>query len=128
MSPRFRTIGLMLLACALAIRIVVAPGFMPVANADGFTISMCTGQGAVDVRVADDTMRHLADKSDPAQSNAQGCAFASLAMATAPTLPAVLGAPALLTPVAAAITPLACAPHIGVAAPPPPQLGPPALA
>lgn len=126
-SPRFRTIGLALLACVLAVRLIVAPGFMPVAGADSFVISMCTGKGAVDVQVASNDLRHLSGKTDPAKSSSQGCAFASLAVATAPSLPAVLGAAPLLTPVAAAITPLTCASHIGVPAPPPPQNGPPSL-
>jgi hypothetical protein len=126
--PRFRTLGLWLVACALAVRLIVAPGFMPVASADGITVSMCTGQGAVDVRLTGDATRHLAGKSDPAMQGSQGCAFASLAVATAPDLPAVLAAPALLSPVAAAIIPLAATPHIGVPAPPPPPIGPPSLA
>lgn len=126
-SPRFRNLGLWLVACALALRLIVAPGFMPVASADGITISMCTGQGAVDVRVTGDVARHLVGKSDPVMQGTQGCAFASLAVATAPDLSAVLAAPVLLSPVAAAIIPLASTPHIGVPAPPPPSIGPPSL-
>ncbi len=126
-SPRFRTVGLWLVACALALRLIVAPGFMPMAGADGITISMCTGQGAVDVRLTGDAARHLSGKSDPAIPGAKSCAFAALAVATTPDLPAALAAPALLSPVAAAIIPLTAAPHIGVPAPPPPSIGPPAL-
>lgn len=127
LSPRFRTIGLTLLACALAVRLFVAPGFMPVANADGIVISMCTGKGVVDVKVTGDAARHLVDKPVPASPSPQSCAFSSLAMATAPEWPAVLATPALMTPIAAAITPLTCSPHVGVPAPPPPPIGPPSL-
>lgn len=126
-SPRFRMIGLWLAACALALRLIIAPGFMPVASADGLTISMCTSMGVVDVRVTGDAAARLAGKSDPVMPGAQGCAFASLAVATTPDLPAVLAAPALLAPVAAIIIPLTVAPHIGVPAPPPPPIGPPSL-
>lgn len=118
-SPRFRILGLWLVMCALALRLVVAPGFMPVVGADGFTIAMCSGQGAVSVPIP--------GKSDPAMPGGGGCAFASLAVATAPDVPAVLAAPVILAPVAQMLIPLVRNPHIGVLAPPPPAIGPPAL-
>ncbi|UVO55556.1 hypothetical protein [Sphingomonas sp. SUN039] len=118
-APRFRTLGLWLVACALAVRLVVAPGFMPVADANGFTIAMCSGQGAASI--------HIPGKSTPAMPGSGGCAFASLAVATAPDVPAVLAAPVILAPVAQVPSPLVRAPHIGVPAPPPPAIGPPSL-
>jgi hypothetical protein len=118
-SPRFRTLGLWLVACALALRLVVAPGFMPIVGADGFTIAMCSGQNAVSVPVP--------GKSDPAMPGGGGCAFASLAMATAPDVPAMLAPPLVIAPVSQPLVPLVRSPHIGVPAPPPPAIGPPAL-
>lgn len=110
-------IGLWLVACALALRLVVAPGYMPVLGPDGVTISMCTGQGAVSV--------HIPGKSVPTMPG--GCAFASFAVATAPEVPAIVAPPALLAPVAQVLIPLLRALHIGVPAPPPPAIGPPSL-
>lgn len=118
-SHRFRTIGLWLVACALALRLFVAPGFMPVSGPDGITISMCTGQGAVNV--------HIPGKSDPAMPTMGGCAFASLAVAVTPEIPAMVMALVILPPVAQLLIPLVRAPHIGVPAPPPPAIGPPSL-
>lgn len=118
-APQFRTLGLWLVACALALRLVIAPGFMLVAGPDGVTISMCTGKGAVSVFVP--------GEHKPAMPET-GCAFASLAVATTPDLPAVVAPPALLLlPVAAPLTQLVRRPHIGVPAPPPPAIGPPLL-
>lgn len=117
--PRFNTLGLWLVACALALRLVIAPGFMPVVGADGFTIAMCSGQGATSINIP--------GKSDPAMPGGAGCAFASLAAATAADVPAVLSAPSVLAPVAQIVIPLVRVPHIGVPAPPPPAIGPPSL-
>lgn len=118
-SPRFRTLGLWLTAFALALRLIVAPGFMPVANGDGFTIALCSGQGATSI--------HIPGKSDPAMPGGNSCAYAALAVATAPDVPAVLVAPMVLAPVAQILIPLVRSPHIGVPAPPPPAIGPPRL-
>lgn len=118
-SPRFRMLGLWLTACALALRLIVAPGFMPVASSDGFTIALCSGQGAASV--------HIPGKSDPAMPGGGSCAYAALAVATAPDVPAVLLPPVVLAPVAKILIPLVRSPHIGVPAPPPPAIGPPSL-
>ncbi len=118
-SPRFSTLGLWLVACALALRLIIAPGFMPVASADGFTISICSGQAATSV--------HIPGKSDPAMPGGGSCAYSALAVATAPDVPAVLALPVMLVPVAPVLIPLVRAPHIGVPAPPPPAIGPPSL-
>jgi hypothetical protein len=118
-SPRFRTIGLWMTACALALRLIVAPGFMPVASADGFTIALCSGQSAMSV--------HIPGKSDPAMPGGGSCAYAALAVATAPDVPAMLLPSMILAPVAPMLIPLIRSPHIGVPAPPPPAIGPPSL-
>jgi hypothetical protein len=117
--PRFRTIGLWLTACALALRLIVAPGFMPVASANGFTIALCSGQGSMTVQIP--------GKSDPAMPGGGSCSYAALAVAAAPDVPAILLPPAILAPVAQTLIPLVRSPHIGVPAPPPPAIGPPSL-
>ncbi len=117
-TDAFRTCGLWLIACALAVRLVIAPGFMPVASADGFTIAMCSGQSMTGVKFG---------KTDPAMPGDRGCAFASLAVATSPDVPtAVLP---MVRPVAVApvVAPVIRSPYVGVPAPPPPAIGPPAL-
>jgi hypothetical protein len=73
-----RTCGFWLVACALALRRGIAPGFMPVASADGFMIAMYSGQSVTGVNFG---------KTDPAMLGDHGCAFASLVVATAPDLP-----------------------------------------
>lgn len=117
-SSPFRTLGLWLTACALALRLIVAPGFMPVRSADGFTIAMCSGQAATGVGIPG---------KSPAMPGGGSCAYAALAVATAPDVPAVLVPPMVLAPVAHILTPRVRSPHIGVPAPPPPAIGPPSL-
>jgi hypothetical protein len=108
-------LGMWLVLLALALRIVVAPGFMPVVSGNGLTISMCTGQGAVTV--------HVPGAPDaPMQTE---CAYAALASMATHELPAVLAAPKLPVQVAAKIIAYQRAPHIGIPAPPPPAIGPP---
>lgn len=46
-STHARRVFALLLLCVLAIRVAIPSGFMPVADAHGITISVCTGQGAV---------------------------------------------------------------------------------
>lgn len=113
-----RTCGLWLVACALAVRLVIAPGFMPVASADGFTIAMCSGQSVTGVNLG---------KTDPAMPGDRGCAFASLAVATAPDVPVAILPMVMPVTAAPVVAPIVRSPHVGVPAPPPPAIGPPAL-
>jgi hypothetical protein len=66
-------------------------------------------------------------KSDPAMPGGGSCAYAALAVATAPDVPEILLPPATLAPVAQIQIPPVRSPHIGVPAPPPPAIGPPSL-
>lgn len=112
--------ALALIALAIAVRMVVAPGYMPVQTAQGVTISLCTAQGPVNVE--------LPGKA-PAQKAHDPCPFG--AAAVPPMLP---DAPRLDAPIPAlaGITaqprPAFDRPHLGAPAPPPPSRAPPVFA
>ena len=128
-----RTIALALLACALALRLLIPAGWMPVADAQGFHLTLCSGSARW--RCPPDTTpcrrwrawhhhhQHHHDQGMPDHP----CAFAGLGLALAePVLPML----ALALPVVQALpAPIALADAIGrgLAAPPPPPTGPPAL-
>lgn len=128
--PRIgRRFGWLLLVAALLVARSVSPeGWMPVASeSGGIEITVCNGQGPGDTMVlaADGTLKHKA----PAKSQAgdHACAFAGIGVASAPPIAALpLPAPAFagLAPIWTANL----APGRGLAAPPPPATGPPALA
>ncbi|MEO8723939.1 MAG: hypothetical protein ABI395_10540 [Sphingobium sp.] len=115
-----RHFALALVVLALFARLVVPTGFMPQATSHGMVITMCTGQGAVNITLPGEPLHHKASADMP-------CAFAAgLGTIAAPVL-AALPAPlfiAFALPVGRAIA------HLTVhrlAAPPPPSQGPPAL-
>lgn len=115
----FRTeAALALVALALALRLLIAPGFMPVAGPQGFTVSLCTAQGPVDVQIPGKA---------PAQTAHDPCPYAALGFP--PLIPAVAALAGLPVPLARAIVaaPGLQRPHIGAPAPPPPSTGPPLL-
>jgi hypothetical protein len=113
-------IALALIALAIAVRMIVAPGYMPVQTAQGVTISLCTANGPVDVE--------LPGKA-PAQKAHDPCPFG--AAAVPPLLP---DAPRLDAPLHALVgsmvqpRPALYRPHLGAPAPPPPARAPPAFA
>lgn len=123
----------MLLLCVLLARGMSPEGWMPgTTMAGGFAIIACDGMQpdettpmASDMSMGHGASHHTPDKK---QSGGHPCAFAGLGLADAPPPPVAIGAP--LTSYAA--TPLlmvaATAPGRGLAAPPPPATGPPALA
>jgi hypothetical protein len=127
-SERARALFGALALLVLAMRVVMPGGFMPTMTAHGVVVTLCTGQGAVNVVVARDAMPgHPAEKDKPAAD--QHCPYAGggaaplFGQALADlTLPAwQLGA-----------GPIAFALRTGwiarLAAPPPPSSGPPATA
>jgi hypothetical protein len=124
--------ALAVLACALALRLLVPQGWMPVTNAQGFRIVPCSGTGPMDMAtMAMPGMSAHHGQADhdphPAQPD-HPCAFAGLSLALAdPPLPTLLLAPAA-TGETFAPKPLAIAIGRGLAAPPPPSTGPPVLA
>jgi len=116
-------LALALIALALALRVLVAPGFMPVMGAaGGISVTLCTGDGPVQIR--------LPGKAPaPAQQAHDPCPYGALAVPPlAPDAPVAVAAvmpPSAPAPLA---RPSADRPHLGAPAPPPPSTGPPLLA
>ena len=135
LARRHRMLALAVLACAMALRLLVPEGWMPVADAQGFRITLCTGIGPMDMTTAMPgmAMKHGAMKPGKADQGQQpmqehACTFAHLGLAFAgPLLPA-LTLPPPARAEAFSARPLAIAIGRGLAAPPPPATGPPALA
>ncbi|MGK2911129.1 MAG: hypothetical protein ACSLE1_15205 [Sphingobium sp.] len=116
---------LALMLCALFARAWIPTGWMPDSTSSGYTISLCTGMGAVTARVDDLGAVH---KNKPVKSGTddQPCAFAG--MFTIAALPDVSGSLAFVLPAMAvrAFLPVYdVAIGRGLAAPPPPPTGPP---
>jgi hypothetical protein len=122
-------LALAVLTCALALRLLVPQGWMPVSDSHGFRITLCSGSGPVDMDMAMPGMAMHHGKADHGQQPMpdHACAFAGLGLALAePVLPTLL-APSAITTEAMAPKPLAIAIGRGLAAPPPPSTGPPAF-
>lgn len=118
-----RAVALWAVALVFAVKILVAPGLMPVVDKGGLRITLCTGAGPVEALLDVDGGSGQHDQ----KSAADACPFAVLggdtvaadgviAFAAAP-LPFVT--PAALPPLPARAPP---------AAPPPPATGPPSFA
>ncbi len=112
---------LVLAMLAVCLRILAPAGYMTTPD-QPFALVICTGEGALKV------------KSDPSHQDhnaPQGhapCAFAGLGVATAPPEPsAVLAHVPFVRATAPAARPASMRPGQGLAAPPPPATGPPAL-
>lgn len=125
-----------LLAFALIVKLLVPTGWMPAFGSQGISLELCGGYGPPPPALAR-AMEHAAHrmaaghdqhKQHDKQGHDQPCAFAGLSFAAvdaqAPMLPIVLpprlAAPSLTAPIVAI--------GRGLAAPPPPSTGPPALA
>jgi hypothetical protein len=128
-----RALALALLACALALRFLVPAGWMPVSDARGFHLTLCSGVGPMDMpAMAMQQPMAGMDHHGPSPSRDQAtqdhlCPFAGLGLAlTEPVLPAIVALPPT-DAVFAPSRPLAIAIGHGLAAPPPPPTGPPAL-
>jgi len=131
-----RAAALALLVCALALRLLVPAGWMPVRDARGLHLTLCSGSGpmempagampGMDHAMAGDAAHHGPHDRDQGMQD-HACPFASLSLAiTAPPLPE---APLPVRPVLTSPGEAAFAVAIGrgLAAPPPPPTGPPAL-
>lgn len=128
-SLRHRFGWLMLLVAALLVRGLAPEGWMPVANAaGGIEIALCNGTGPGDVMV----LTHDGQLHHKAPTNGQGgdhpCAFAGVGIADAPPLLPAVVAPVRADAAASGLAAAAITPGRGLAAPPPPATGPPALA
>ncbi len=132
---RPRTIALALLACALALRLLVPAGWMPVADAQGLHLVLCSGSGPLEMP-SPHVLPAMAGMHQAGHTghdhHHQGmpdhpCAFAGLGLALAePVLP-MLAPVAIAAQTLVTLIPAAVAVGRGLAAPPPPPTGPPAL-
>lgn len=125
--------GLMLVALALLVRLLLPAGFMLSTDRTSLpTLEMCTAQGAVMMSIdaegrvqAIDDQGHTDDDSKSDRPS-HPCTFAATGAAVvAPQLIAVI-TPMPLVRVAASLLPSTQRPGLGLAAPPPPTTGPPA--
>ncbi len=109
---------------ALALQLMFPAGFMagtPEGGHGGIPIVICTAQGNV---IADwDSLSGHKEKAPP--KGMAACAFAGHATASAPPVPQVVAVPVAFAPAAPAQKPYAVFPGRGLAAPPPPAIGPP---
>jgi hypothetical protein len=122
-SP-FRNVAAALIVLALALRVVIPSGFMP-SSERGFALTICTGMDTQTVWM-DKSGKLL--KEDPSKGKSvehQPCAFAGATMAS--DLPAgdftIALAPFAAT--AAVFAAMEVSVGNGLAAPPPPAIGPP---
>ncbi|THD34787.1 MAG: hypothetical protein E7773_14080 [Sphingomonas sp.] len=128
-SPARRFAWLMLLVGVLLARGLTPEGWMPVAGAaGGIEIALCNGMGPDDTMVLtpDGKLHHKAPANG--QSGDHPCAFAGLGIAdAAPPVPVIVAPPSPVD-AAPALAKIIATPGRGLAAPPPPATGPPALA
>ncbi|ANI77484.1 MULTISPECIES: DUF2946 family protein [Sphingobium] len=108
----------------LSIQLIAPSGFMPVRTDRGIVVTLCTGQGAVNVLVDREKAPHRQDEGAPVQ---QHCAFAA---SVQPAVPPLILSDLPLPSWQRAFGPIAFALKTGLiarlSAPPPPSSGPPA--
>ena len=126
-----RRLALLLVGCALLLRMTVPAGWMPQANAAGVTLSWCADSGASGPAALNEAKALLAEaigKKAPAEhkNGAEPCAFAMAAVPFAPVDP-IVAPPALARAEPIPHARLVTAPGRGLAAPPPLATGPPRL-
>jgi hypothetical protein len=132
LSPLQARLLLVLFACAMLARALVPTGWMPVATAQGLWIVPCSGTGPMIPQAAAPMAHampgmHHEDPDHGTTGVDHPCAFAGVTPALdAPTLAIALPPPfvrAVPSPIRALV-----AVGRGLAAPPPPQTGPPTFA
>ena len=112
---------------ALAMRMVVPAGWMPTVSNGQATITLCTGAGMVEAWVDADGKLH---KEAPVKKHVgdQPCAFAGVgAAADFPAFASIALALPFVTQPSLAFAYNNVAIGLGLAAPPPPAIGPPSL-
>lgn len=112
---------------ALAVRMVVPAGWMPSFTGGKASIMLCTGAGMVEAWVDADGKIH---KQSPVKkgANDQPCAFAGLiGAADAPQFTHVVVTPLFAPQSSPHLDVTGVAIGLGLAAPPPPAIGPPTL-
>jgi hypothetical protein len=124
---------LAVLALALLARLAVPAGWMPVTDAHGARLTICTGAGPLDAPehvmpgMTDMTGMHHAPGDNKQDHGDHVCPFTGVAMAlAAPTLP-TLDLPPIIENEGTQSPRFAVAVGRGLAAPPPPATGPPSL-
>jgi hypothetical protein len=129
---RYRGLAVVLLVCALAMRMLIPSGFMIAPGAHGATLVLCPGQGAMPAAMphhmampGHDMGKH-GDKHHEKGDNLP-CAFSPVGatanlVSVAHPLP-----PAAVSAIAPTLFCIFVQPGLGLAAPPPPKTGPPAL-
>jgi len=125
----WRHVSMTLAVLALALKIIIPPGFMPAAataNTLPFALVLCTGQGAVTVQAGQ--ALPVGDKPAPIKpAHESPCAFAGQALATPPPVWAIVEpTPHQYEPLQQARPP-GLAPARSVTGPPLPARGPPIL-
>lgn len=126
-SERWRGLMAAVALLVLGIQLIAPSGFMPVRTDRGVVVTLCTGQGAVNVLVDRDAApgkKHPG--GDEGYAVQMHCAFAA---SVQPILPPLLVADLALPAWQLASGPIAFALKAGLiarlAAPPPPSSGPP---
>lgn len=127
-----RHVLLLAVGCALMLRILIPAGWMPVADAHGLRIALCSGTGAAAGASVDASSgghhaaTHHQKTDDKTTHTDQPCAFAGMALpwtgAELVSLPFLLPVEALASPIAMGLVAISN----GLVAPPPPATGPPA--
>lgn len=122
-SERARGLLAALALLVLAIQLIAPSGFMPVRTERGVVVTLCTGQGAVNVVV---DRGQVPGKHDDGMLGQQHCPFAA---SVQPMVPPLALADLPLPAWQLAFGPIAFALKTGLiarlAAPPPPSSGPP---
>jgi hypothetical protein len=108
---------------ALALQLMFPAGFMAAepGQAHGFPIVICSAQGQTVV----DWDTSTSHKKAPAQKTMASCPFAGHAVASGSPAPAALALPVVFETARAPVRPYLVFPGRGLAAPPPPAIGPP---
>lgn len=125
-------LALAILAGAVLMRVLIPQGWMPVETADGWRITICTGMGPMRMEMpgamasAMNAMHHGQPGHDQGGSD-HPCAFAGFAMALdEPPLP-MLDLPRFVAQAWLPVIVATVGIGRGLAAPPPPATGPPAI-
>jgi len=109
---------------ALALQLMFPPGYMAAepGQAHGFPIVICSAQGQT---VVDWGVGGAAHKTAPAHKTNAACPFAGHSVATGAPAPVVVATPVAFAHAIETVAPYAVFPGRGLAAPPPPAIGPP---
>jgi len=140
-TSRYRGFAVVLLVCALAMRMLIPSGFMIAPGAHGATLVLCPGQGAMPIALPHDMAamampghdmskpsdKHQGDKHQEKGDNLP-CAFSPVGATANLVSVAHPVPPAAITVIAPTLFRIFVQPGLGLAAPPPPKTGPPTLA